>query len=57
MSLVDHHGISPRNSVSLILGFLGEDHMNKADFLLTYLFWLVFSVFLRSVMKRWLTRV
>ena len=55
--LVDHHGISPRGSVSLVLGFLGEDHIRQADFLLTFLFWLAVLVCVRNGMKRWKTRV
>ena len=55
--LVDHHGISPRGSVSLILGFLGDDHIRKADFFLTFLFWLAVLVSVRNGMKRWRTRV
>ena len=55
--LVDHHGISPQGSVSLILGFLGDDHIRKADFLLTFVFWLAISVSVRNGVKRWRTRV
>jgi hypothetical protein len=54
--LVDHHGISPRNSVSLVLGLTGEDHIRMFDFLLTFLFWLAVFVFVQSGIKRWETR-
>lgn len=55
--LVDHHGISPGGSVSLVLGFLGDDHLRKADFLLTFLFWLAVLVWVRNGAKRWRFRV
>lgn len=54
--LVDHHGISPRGSVSLVGGFIGVDHIRKSDFLLTFLFWLSVSVCVHAGMKRWQTR-
>lgn len=54
--LVDHHGISPRNSVSLVLGFTGDDHIRKSDFLLTFVFWLVVLVCVHKGMKRWRIR-
>ena len=55
--LVDHHGISPHGSVSLVLGFLGDDHIRKADFLLTFLFWLAVLACVRSGTKRWKIRL
>jgi hypothetical protein len=39
------------------LGFLGDDHIRKADFLLTFVFWLAVSVSVRNGVKRWQTRV
>jgi len=55
--LVDGHGLSPGGSVSLIMGLTGDDQIRTAEFLLTFLFWLVVLVCLRSGMKRWLTRI
>lgn len=42
--LVDHHGISPHGSVSLVEGLMGVDHIRHTDFLLTLMFWLTASV-------------
>ncbi|MFC5462637.1 hypothetical protein [Massilia niabensis] len=50
--LVDHHGISPVGSVSLIMGFVGADHIRTPEFLLTFMFWLMVSVVLWNGLKR-----
>jgi len=55
--LVDHHGISPHGSVSLVLGFLGDDYISNADFLLSFLFWLTVLVCVGNGMKRWRSRI
>ena len=54
--LVDHHGISPHGSVSLVEGFIGVDHLRKSGFLLTLLFWFVILACILNVMKRWRPR-
>jgi len=50
--LVDHHGISPHGSVSLIMGVVGADHIRTPEFLLTFMFWLMVSVVLWNGLKR-----
>lgn len=50
--LLDRHGHSPAGPVSVLMGFLGEDYLRKADFWLTF-FWLVVSVYVHTGLKRW----
>lgn len=50
--LVDRHGTSPSGSVSLLLGFLGDDNIRKTDFWLTLSFWMIVSLCVRKAMKR-----
>lgn len=51
--LVDHHGISPAGSVSLLMGLTGDDHIWKTELLLTFTYWLAVSCVLRYVLIRW----
>lgn len=51
--LVDHHGISPRGSVSLIDGLLGVDHIRLPAFLLTFGFWLAITGAIGYGWRRW----
>jgi hypothetical protein len=50
--LVDHHGISPHGSVSLIMGLVGADHIRTPEFLLTFMYWLIVSIVLWHGLKR-----
>lgn len=54
--LIDHPGISPRGSVSLIEGLLGVDLIWKREFLLSFLFWLAILIAVVYVLRQWRKR-
>jgi hypothetical protein len=51
--LVDHHGISPVGSVSLLMGLTGDDHVRTTGFWLNFIFWLTVSVVAWNGLRRW----
>lgn len=51
--LVDHDGISPVGSVSLVMGLIGEDHLWPGAFFLTWLFWFLASLLGYTGYRRW----
>ena len=53
--LVDHEGISPVGSVSL-LGVTGEDHFYPGAFGFVFFFWLGLSSLARAGCRRWRRR-